>query len=201
MTESALQVDLLRHGAVDGPPVYRGLRNDRLGAEGLEQMRRAVVGGQWDLIVSSPLARCRDFAQALAAEQGAGLQLEERFREMAFGSWEGRSAAEILKDDPASLQAFWSDPLANAPPEGESLAQMRARVERGWQALCDQQAGRRVLVITHGGVIRLILARLLGLPPERLHALAVPHAGLSRVRVFKDGNVLLDWHGRERLAC
>lgn len=193
----ATVIDLLRHGTVDGPPVFRGLQDDRLGSVGWSQMERATRGGSWDGVIASPLARCREFAEKVADNKGISLQIETGFREMDFGDWEGRGAGEILAEAPGPLEAFWRDPQTISPPGGESLPAMQARVTAAWRELCRREAGRRVLLVTHGGVIRLILAEVLGMPLDRLHALNVPPAGLSRVRVFADGNHLLDWHGRE----
>ncbi|MGV8769605.1 histidine phosphatase family protein, partial [Pseudomonas aeruginosa] len=75
---------------------------------GWAQMRTAVEGGRWDLLVSSPLQRCRAFAEELAQRQGIELELENDLRELHFGAWEGRSAA--------STRASNSD--SGSPPGG-----------------------------------------------------------------------------------
>ncbi len=89
----SLRLDLLRHGETESGGGFRGSLDDALTARGWAQMRTAVEGGRWDLLVSSPLQRCRAFAEELAQRQGIELELENDLRELHFGAWEGRSAA------------------------------------------------------------------------------------------------------------
>lgn len=88
-------------------------------------MRTAVEGGRWDLLVSSPLQRCRAFAEELAQRQGIELELENDLRELHFGAWEGRSAASLMDGHSEALGRFWADPYAFTPPGGEPLSSSR----------------------------------------------------------------------------
>ena len=67
----SLRLDLLRHGETESGGGFRGSLDDALTARGWAQMRTAVEGGRWDLLVSSPLQRCRAFAEELAQRQGS----------------------------------------------------------------------------------------------------------------------------------
>lgn len=138
----------------------------------------------WQGIVSSPLSRCVSFASALAERHAIPLQLDERLREMDFGDWEGRTAAELMATVPDALARFWQDPLHHGPPQGESLLSLRKRVLAAWNEIVDRQ--RPVLIVTHGGPIRVILDRALDKPPERLMEINVPHAALFSLRVNKN---------------
>lgn len=189
------RVDLLRHGQVEGGRCYRGQRDDPLAPGGWEQMRAAVRPDEhWDVIVSSPLLRCLDFARELSAARGIPLRIEPSFREISFGQWEGLSVEQICALDGDHLAAFWADPDANPPPGGESLHAFNARVVDGWHRWIDAFRGRSILVVTHGGVVRMILACVLDAAPERTGSrLHVPHACRSRIR--------LDDSEHGRLAC
>ena len=89
-------LDLLRHGETELGGGLRGSLDDALTAQGWAQMRAAVaVGGPWDVLVSSPLQRCARFADELGASLQLPVQLEAGVRELHFGEWEGRSAAQI----------------------------------------------------------------------------------------------------------
>ncbi|NIU60591.1 MAG: histidine phosphatase family protein, partial [Pseudomonas stutzeri] len=71
---------------------------------GWQQMRDAVaLAGPWDVLVSSPLQRCAAFARELAAERRLPLRIEPELRELHFGAWEGRSAAELMSTDAEAL--------------------------------------------------------------------------------------------------
>lgn len=193
-------IDLLRHGEPEGGVRYRGTVDDPLSERGWVQMRAAVGGARpWQVVVSSPLRRCADFARTLAVESHLALDIEPRFREMGFGAWEGRTVDEILAATPEALNRFWQDPIAHPPPDGEPLQDCAARVAAGWHDLLARHAGRRVLVIGHGGMIRLVLHHILEMPLSRIWRLEVPYATLSRVRVYRraaDSEAFLVFHGK-----
>ena len=176
-------IDLLRHGEVEGGVCFRGSTDDPLSREGWRQMEAAVGAASWDSIISSPLRRCADFAQALAGRLNIQLYLARRLQELHFGLWEGQSAAELMRAQPEALGKFWQAPQANPPPGGESLAVFERRVLHAWRRITQTHRGRRILVITHGGVIRVILRHVRRLPPDALGGIAVPHASLQRVFV------------------
>ncbi len=179
-----LHLSLLRHGATELAGGFRGSIDDALTAEGWAQMRNAVVdAGPWDVIVSSPLQRCAAFARELAAERGVPLVLEADLRELHFGVWEGQTALALMVDQEAELGLFWNDPYAFTPPAGEPVLDFAQRVLAAIARLLAEHRGQRVLVISHGGVMRLLLAQARGLPREQLLQVEVPHASLHRLSV------------------
>ncbi|MFP5304793.1 MAG: histidine phosphatase family protein [Gammaproteobacteria bacterium] len=166
-------IDLLRHGeTVHGAELrWCGRTDVALSAAGWAQMWRAVEGRHWDRVVCSPLRRCSEFAHALALHLGIACRIDERWRELDFGRWENRSLDEIEADDADALRRFREDPSANPPPDGESLDSLRLRVQAARAAL-ECAGGERVLVVTHGGPMRVLLA------PHRPMAMHVAHAAL-----------------------
>ena len=183
---SAGVIHLLRHGETAGGPGYRGSTDDALTPRGWEQMWTAVGKLNWDRIVTSPLARCAAFARELAEHRGIPLQIDERLREMHFGAWEGRSAAEIMAQDADALGRFWQNPVAYPPPDAEPLLELQARVLEAWREVIRANAGQRVLLVSHGGPLRVVLCEIRQLPVERLLELEVAHAALLAIRVSGD---------------
>lgn len=171
---------LLRHGVTEGPEGFRGRLDPPLSAQGWAQLRAAVAElPPFALILSSPQQRCARFAEWLAAEQGATLHLEPALRELDFGEWEGRSAADLMQEQAEALGRFWADPYAYTPPGGEPVAAFAERVLGAvarWQPRLQE---RRSLIVTHGGVIRLLLARQRGLAPKDLLQVEAPYATLQ----------------------
>lgn len=178
-------VDLLRHGEVEGGPRFRGACDDPLSAAGwaqLEAKAEAMIGAgptPWDRVLSSPAQRCLAFAQALGNRLGLEVESVDALRERDFGAWEGLRADEIPAE---ALARFWCDPSGFDPPAAEPFWAFRARIADAWRGLVDG-AGHHTLVLTHGGVIRVILAEVLGLADERLILLEVPPASGTRVRL------------------
>ncbi|EON92296.1 phosphoglycerate mutase [Marinobacter lipolyticus SM19] len=185
MKNSTTTIDLIRHGEPAGGPMFRGSQDDPLSDLGWQQMRSAISDTEeWDLVVTSPLLRCHRFAEQLATNRQLPLERDERLREISFGAWEGMTADAIQADAPEALNRFWSDPVAYPPPGGETMDEFHARVRDSWHHWCREAAGQRVLVVCHGGVIRMILAEVMGIPLNRsFSALAVPYACRSRVRI------------------
>ena len=190
-TSASLRVGLLRHGEVEGGSRFRGHTDDPLTATGLAQMHAAIAdSGNWDHVVSSPLVRCAAFAKEYARRYSTPLSFDARLMEMHFGDWEGRTAAELMQSDAGDLTRFWENPINNRPPSGEPLAQFQARVLDAWKDIVAGYARQRVLVVTHGGVIRMLLCHVLKQPLARLQAFEVRHGGLYGVRIDDDGERL-----------
>ena len=182
-----MRLDLLRHGETESGGGFRGSLDDALTAVGWEQMRSGIATcGPWDVLVSSPLRRCAAFADTLASEQSLPLHLEADLRELHFGDWEGRSAAELMATDSEALGHFWADPYAFTPPGGEPLVAFEARVFGALARLQRRFAGQRVLLVTHAGVMRLLLARARGLPRGELLSVVVGHGECHRLDLTID---------------
>jgi len=190
------QVDLLRHGEPVGGRRYRGQIDDPLSETGWRQMRATVAGRSgWSVIVTSPLARCADFARALGRDLGLAVHADERFKEIGFGAWEGRAPDEIERDEPQAIARFQGDPVRYRPDGAETLESFRSRVRAAWAELLQQYAGQQILVVGHAGVIRMILGLILDIPSERIFRIAVRNAALTRIQVNRAGEAQLLFHG------
>ncbi|MBJ2252661.1 alpha-ribazole phosphatase family protein [Pseudomonas sp. MF6772] len=183
-----LHLDLLRHGETELGGGLRGSLDDALTAKGWAQMREAVLArGPWDRLVSSPLQRCARFAEELGARLNLPVSLEQDLQELHFGAWEGQSAVQLMETDAEALGLFWADPYSFTPPDGEPVEAFSQRVRDAVLRLHQLYAGQRVLLISHGGVMRLLLAQARGLPREQLLNVEVGHGGLFSLRVEADG--------------
>lgn len=184
-----LHLDLLRHGETTLSHTLRGHLDDALTEHGWLQMQSTLqqyldVQVHWDVIISSPLQRCQKFAAAFAKQLELPLLLNAEIKEMYFGDWEGMSTQTIYENEPELLANFWQFPTQYHTPNGESLHQFQQRVMHGFNEIyvqMQQHNWNRALIVTHGGVIKLLtcLARqhkldeLLTMPAElgKLYAL------------------------------
>ena len=159
-----LQIDLLRHGETTLSHTLRGHLDDDLTEQGWLQMQSTIqqymtTPVDWDVIISSPLRRCRRFAEHLADQLRLPMRVNEHIKEMYFGDWEGISTQAIYEAEPEQLANFWQFPTQYHAPNGESLIQFQQRIFIGFEQIYTQiqaQNGQKALVITHGGVIKLL---------------------------------------------
>ncbi len=192
-------LDLMRHGEPVGGRRYRGQVDDPLSEKGWAQMHAAVTGAvPCTRIVSSPLLRCRAFAETLAGRHGLPLALDERLKEVGFGVWEGKSATEIEQEAPGTLARFKADPVNARPAGAEPLADFHARVAAALDDLLARYAGEHVLLVGHAGVMRMALAWALQIPLEHAYRIEVATATLTRLRFDADRASLI-FHGRPQL--
>lgn len=183
-----LCLDMLRHGETEQGGGLRGSIDDALTARGWGQMRDAVLAkGPWDRIVTSPLQRCARYAESLMQALELPLVVEKDLQELHFGDWEGCTPAQLMDTDERGLGLFWNDPYGFTPPNGEPVLAFRTRVLAAIERLYVAYAGQRVLLITHGGVMRLLLAQARGLPREQLLQVEVRHGALLPLCVARGG--------------
>lgn len=181
-------IDLLRHGEVDGPACFRGSTDTPLSENGFSQMQAALENHPADLIISSPLQRCEKFAHQWANKNNIKCHIEGQFQEINFGDWDGKTAEQINQIDPNLLTNYWQQPELNTPPNGESIQQFKNRVSAAWQQLLMTKDHEHLLLVTHGGVIKAIIADVLSIPVDKLLAIETPLASMTRIRISKDKN-------------
>jgi probable phosphoglycerate mutase len=175
------QIEVLRHGEPLGGRRYRGHGvDDPLTENGWQQMWGAVGGrSDWQHVLTSPLSRCHDFAQQLAKKLRIGYSIDDRFKEIGFGTWEGLTPDEILASDAEALKHFYRDPIRNRPEGAEPLEAFSARVWEAYSDIPGKYAGEHVLIIAHAGVIRAITANILGMQLDRVYSnLKIEYGGI-----------------------
>ncbi|MEZ5978766.1 MAG: histidine phosphatase family protein [Planctomycetota bacterium] len=188
---------LLRHGEVAAfeQRLVRGQIDLPLSARGSRQ-HDAVA--QWlaahaqvpDVVVASDLVRCRDLGERVAARTGAGFEALPVLREQSMGAWEGRAWDEVSKHEGAAINAYWADYFHVAPPGGESMEAMFARVAAFLRERLPSWSGRTVAIATHVGPIRAILCELLGVPGDQALRFAPAVGSCTELLVSRPGAVL-----------
>ncbi len=157
-------------------------RTGRSGLAGLAGL------GTVEAVVSSPLARCRETAQPVAARLGLDVRIEDGLRETDFGAWEGLTFAEVRERHPDDLNAWLGSPAAEPTGGGESFEAVAQRVAEARDNLLAAHAGRTVLLVSHVTPIKTLVRLALGAPPESLFRMELSAASLSAVAYYADGN-------------
>lgn len=179
--EDPTMVYFVRHGETILTPFRKfsgvGPLDPELTEEGLEQaaaVAKEIAKIKPDVLISSPLQRTRQTAEAIAATTGLPIIFDEIWYELSFGSWDGLSNDEVREKFPDEYQA-WLNSSAYAPDGGESYDQARIRVEEAMEKLLAEYPGKKVCVVTHNGVIKSAVSIALDAPHDAVfHMDATP---------------------------
>jgi broad specificity phosphatase PhoE/ribonuclease HI len=182
---------LLRHGQTEHTPERRfsGSSDVPLSDLGRAEARAAAayLGDRGiDVIVSSPLQRCRETAAAAADVLGLKADVDDDLRELDFGEWEGLTGEEVRERSPSAFRRWWGATDVRAPG-GESIADVSARVARARERILTRHAGRTVLVVSHVTPIKLFLAAALEVHDAVVHRIFLEAASLCTVAWASDG--------------
>ncbi|MBK9136763.1 MAG: histidine phosphatase family protein [Betaproteobacteria bacterium] len=196
----------IRHGETDWnlQQRFQGQIDVPLNRTGLAQAARLaarLATDPHDVLVASDLERTRQTAAPLAAGWRMSPALHKGLREQHFGVLEGLDVPTI-KARHAELWARWLEHRGDfaLPGGGESLQEFHARVLATVRELAEAHPGRRVAVVTHGGVLDMLWRTARGERIEGLRCCEIPNTGLNRLR-WKDGTLVIEsWADAAHLA-
>ncbi len=191
-TETATRVLLVRHGSTvhSHEGRFSGRNDLPLDSHGRGQARmlaRHVAGlAPVAAVISSPLRRARETAQAIAEQIGAEIEIHDDLVEAEFGEWEGLTISEThLKW--AEQLAAWLVSATAAPPSGESFVDVEVRSRRAIAEIVGAHRHQRVAVVSHVTPIKTLLRIALGAPQETMFRFHLDTASLSVVDYYDDG--------------
>jgi ribonuclease H / adenosylcobalamin/alpha-ribazole phosphatase len=182
--QTAMSVERRFAGRTDIPLTEEGLRQAAAAAE------RLAERGGIDLIVTSPLQRARETAEAVAQATGAPLEADDGLAEIDFGKWEGLSIAEAAQRWPDEVSAWLGDPDA-APPGGESFAAAIVRVGAALDRLLAAHQLRTLLLVSHVSPIKIAVCRAMLAPPATLFRFQLDVASLCEIDWYADGPAMV----------
>ncbi len=182
-------VFLIRHGVTSWHPERRvlGQRDIGLSEAGIAQARASadlLAGIPLADLISSPLVRAVQSAKIIGKPHGIDVARDPRLIDMDVGQWAGMTYQDV-SSSPA-YQQFVADPMSTTIPGGENFEEVRIRAVSALdQALADSPSGSTIAIVSHAGVIRILLAHYLGSPPANYHRIRVS-PGSASVLSFAD---------------
>jgi alpha-ribazole phosphatase len=165
--DDIVSITLLRHGITkeNKERKYIGWMDVCLDEEALKSDCVSKLDGSFDVIYTSDLKRCKETAELVTCSQA--IIEDRRLREINFGLWEGKTYQELK--DSQHYQNWINEPYHTDLPEGEAFLQFKTRVLQSWREIiaqfCQMQ-NRKILIVTHGGTMRLLLDEY---SPEYVH--------------------------------
>jgi alpha-ribazole phosphatase len=190
-----MQLLLVRHGetAWNAAGRLQGQSNPPLNVPGQRQamaLARIMATEPVQAVYSSDLQRAQETAYSIASALGLAVQCDACWREMAFGHWEGLTWEQIQQRDAVAGSAWQADPLHVAPPQGETLLQVHTRVRVALSCLVAAHQAHTIVLVSHGGPLRLLLCLALGLPPEAHWRFRLDPGSLSTLHLDEQRYVL-----------
>ncbi|MDA8240473.1 MAG: histidine phosphatase family protein [Nitrospiraceae bacterium] len=194
---------LIRHGETEGSGTkrYKGHMDVALADKGIVQARNAAVfvqeylkktdrplrpGGtaKLEAVYCSDLSRSVKSAEPIASPHGYEPIRVPDLRERNFGIWEDMSFVEIRELYPEEFNAWADNPHQFSPPGGESTLDLRNRVLPSFNRILDSHQGQCVAIVAHGGVNRVLLCHILGVPLENIFRIEQDYAAVNIIEFW-----------------
>ena len=186
------EIIVVRHGETKWNNMhrYQGIMDIELNEKGYEQARKAgefLRNREINYLYASDLKRARNTAEIITEHHNIKLNALEGLREMNFGEWEGMNFKEIGRDYHDLFEKWKEDPTSVSPPGGEMLAEVQERIIDSLEKIIStQKEDNTILVVSHGGAIRIMLAYYLKIPLQYFWRIDIDNASISKM-IFFDG--------------
>ena len=199
-----LRLYFMRHGETvwNTERRYQGMTDIELSEEGLRQAECAAKrfkNIKIDKIYASPLKRAMKTAEKIAAEKGLEIISEDDFREIHFGEWEGKTVPELTEKYGESYTNFIREPHKYGFPGEGSVENVINRIKPGIDRIIAEEK-ENVLIVSHGGIIRLMIMYIMGLDSSWFTKMWINNTGVSIVEIKNDRRLLLTLNDSAHLA-
>lgn len=187
-----MKLYLARHGETiwNTQKRMQGWDNSDLTEQGLEQAKllgKSLEDIHFNQVVSSPLGRTVETAKLIVGDRDLDLVINENFKEMGFGSWEGQSPEILKKKHPDEYKNLWTRAHEYVPIDGETFKEVQDRVIIGLEQIIRDNPKGNVLLVTHGMIVQVVLLHMKGLPLDQLWHRGVVHpSSLSLIEIEDD---------------
>jgi len=178
-------IHLIRHGQTDWnvKSLYQGIKDIPLNDVGLKEadrLAKRLRSFSFIGLYSSPLSRAFNTAEAINQFHDLSVVVRENIKEISLGGWEGKDRETIKKSHPKSIGTFSKDVVDIRPPGGESFRDLQFRVGESFKEIIDShQDNDEIVIVTHGGVIKNIIADALKMKLEDRKLLLIDNASIS----------------------
>lgn len=190
-----LEIIFVRHGEseMNRESLYCGWTDSFLTDKGVKQaeaVRKKLAGEEIKLIISSDLNRCFITAEIINKDHKKRIEKESSLKELNFGIWEGLSYDEIINKFPVEAKS-WAEDFTNFKiPRGESLMEMHERVNNTFEKIINKYKKGKILIVTHGGVIRSILSEQITGSINGYWKFKIENCGITRLQIAEGFPIL-----------
>jgi len=187
---------LIRHGETESNKkgAYLGWTDVKLSIEGIMQaykLKERLASVKPDIIVSSPLKRAAETACIINEQYNMAIQYENALKERGFGVWDNLTYEEIIAGYKDEYEEWIKDWLYYPAGGGESTLDVYNRITGCIQKIIDNNKGKSIMVVTHLGCIRNLIAYLLGFGIDASWRFRVDNGSISRICINDEGYAYL----------
>lgn len=189
-SEVPTTIYFVRHGETVLTPTRKfsgtGALDPELTEVGLAQAERVageVAKLEPHILISSPLKRARQTADAIARSTGLTVIDDTDWYELSFGSWDGKSIEEVKAETPEDYQA-WVNSSSHRPGGGESYDEAALRIDAAMEKVLHLYPGKKVVVVTHNGVIKSAANLAIGGPNDGVFHMDATPCSISSISLW-----------------
>lgn len=137
-----------------------------------------------DAVYCSDLSRAVKSAEIIAEPHGLVPVKMPALRERSFGVWEGMTFSEIKERFPGEFEAWADNPMAHSPVGGESTLEVKERVVKALNEILNRHIGDTIAVVAHGGVNRILICDILGMPLENIFRIEQDYGAVNVIEFW-----------------
>ena len=189
-SEVPTMIYFIRHGETILTPSRKfsgtGALDPELTEDGLAQAERVakeVAKLKPEVLVASPLQRTRQTAEAISRATSLEITFDKDWYELSFGDWDGKSTDEVRAENPDDYQA-WLNSSSYRPGGGESYDEAAIRIDLALDKLVAQYPGKKVVVVTHNGVIKSAANLAIGGPNDGVFHMDASPCSISSISIW-----------------
>ncbi len=185
--EKSTNIYFIRHGQTDFPldRIYCDSKEDpALNRSGLYQAKSTAVylqDKEISALYSSPAKRTQMTAAEISDVTGLSVQTLDAWVERRFGLWEGLYFKEVEQQFPDDYRAWKQDKVGYTPQNGETIEDVRQRLEASLSVLVREHSGKNIAIVSHVGPIRIATCHALAIPLSNYRQIRVDYASASRI--------------------
>jgi len=188
---------LIRHGETEWNRSLRfqGHRDIPLSEEGRAQARKIahrLSTEKIDAAYASDLSRALETAKTIAEYHNLDVKVTPELKEINFGHWEGLTHSEIDSRFPDSMAQWLKNPMETRIPGGESMNDVSLRCMAGVSQILAENTGKNVLIAAHGGVLRVIIANVLGIELNDYWKFRLDNVSLNIIDYYENGKAIVN---------
>ncbi len=196
MKGRSTELYLIRHGETElnAKGVYYGWTDCGLSENGVmqaEDLADILQNVTFDAVISSSLIRSVVTAAIVSGATPDEIVKDDRLRELNFGDWEGMHHSDIKEKHKDAWEKWSKDWKNAAPPKGESFSELCSRVKCSLEDILKEYQGKRVLIVSHQGAMRIIPMVLLGLPQEAYWSFTAEQGRYSHYEIDENGQCIV----------